>query len=188
MPRWRSQSPPETPCIAQHPAPRIRGAVDAAVAAAFTLAVVEPSMSGLGGRVQILIRTAQGDHVGIDGTTQAPTSYDPDTAPQASYGYDVIGIPGVPAGLLKAHGEYGTLPRSTVMAPAIQYAEDGFELLPAEPTSSGPTAPPTRRVRSSVNRIWPGRCAPSRRRGPTRSTAVPSPRPSRRTWRPMAHP
>ncbi|UCC26652.1 MAG: gamma-glutamyltransferase [Gemmatimonadales bacterium] len=107
-------------------------AVDAAVAAAFTLAVVEPSMSGLGGRVQILIRTPDGEHVGIDGSTQAPSSYDPDTAPQASYGYDVIGVPGVPAGLLKAHGEYGTLPRSTVMAPAIQYAEEGFELLPRE--------------------------------------------------------
>jgi gamma-glutamyltranspeptidase/glutathione hydrolase len=107
-------------------------AVDAAVAAAFTLAVVEPSMSGLGGRVQILIRTPEGQHIGIDGTTQAPSSYDPDTAPQASYGYDVIGIPGVPAGLLAAHGRYGTLPRSTVMAPAIEYAEDGFELLPNE--------------------------------------------------------
>ncbi|MDT8342336.1 MAG: gamma-glutamyltransferase, partial [Longimicrobiales bacterium] len=107
-------------------------AVDAAVAAAFSLAVVEPSMSGLGGRVQILIRTPEGEHVGIDGTTQAPHSYDPDTAPQAGYGYAVIGVPGVPAGLLRAHAQYGTLPRSTVMEPAIRYAEDGFRLLPGE--------------------------------------------------------
>ncbi|HSG48242.1 MAG TPA: gamma-glutamyltransferase, partial [Longimicrobiales bacterium] len=107
-------------------------AVDAAVAAAFSLAVVEPSMSGLGGRVQILIRTPEGEHVGIDGTTQAPLSYDPDTAPQAGYGYAVIGVPGVPAGLLRAHTQYGTLPRSTVMEPAIRYAEDGFRLLPGE--------------------------------------------------------
>lgn len=107
-------------------------AADAAVAAAFALAVVEPSMSGLGGRVQILIRTQDGDHVGIDGTTQAPLSYDPDTAPQAGYGYPVIGVPGVPAGLLRAHAQYGTLPLSTVMEPAIRYAEDGFRLLPGE--------------------------------------------------------
>ena len=107
-------------------------AVDAAVAAAFALSVVEPSMSGLGGRVQILIRTPEGEHVGIDGTTQAPMDYDPDTAPQAAYGYAVIGVPGVPAGLLRAHTEYGTLPRSTVMAPAIRLAEDGFRLLPME--------------------------------------------------------
>jgi gamma-glutamyltranspeptidase/glutathione hydrolase len=107
-------------------------AVDAAVASAFVLAVVEPSMSGIGGRVQILIRTPDGEHVGIDGTTQAPSSYDPDTAPQADYGYAVIGVPGVPAGLLEAHGRFGVLPRSTVMGPAIRLAEEGFELLPLE--------------------------------------------------------
>ncbi len=107
-------------------------AVDAAVAAAFTLSVVEPSMSGLGGRVQILIRTPEGEHHGIDGSTQAPFDYDPDTAPEASYGYGVVGIPGVPAGLLKAHASFGKLPRGTVMAPAIRYAEEGFALLPGE--------------------------------------------------------
>jgi gamma-glutamyltranspeptidase/glutathione hydrolase len=107
-------------------------AVDAAVAAAFALAVVEPSMSGLGGRTQILIRTPDGAHHGIDGTTQAPASYDPDTAPQASYGYATIGVPGVPAGLLRALEEHGSLPRGTVMQPAILYAEEGFELLPGE--------------------------------------------------------
>jgi gamma-glutamyltranspeptidase / glutathione hydrolase len=107
-------------------------AVDAAVAAAFVLAVVEPSMSGLGGRAQILIRTPDGEHHGIDATTQAPVSYDPDSAPQASYGYPTVGVPGVPAGLLRALDEFGTLPRATVMAPAITYAAEGFELLPGE--------------------------------------------------------
>jgi gamma-glutamyltranspeptidase/glutathione hydrolase len=109
-------------------------AVDAAVAAAFALSVVEPSMSGLGGRVQMLVRMADGRYAGIDGTTQAPATYDPDTAPQASYGYPTVGVPGVPAGLLKALDQYGTLDRATVMAPAIRLAEEGFELLPGEAT------------------------------------------------------
>lgn len=107
-------------------------AVDAAVAAAFVLAVVEPSMSGLGGRAQILIRTPDGAHHGIDATTQAPAEYDPDTAPQASYGYPTVGVPGVPAGLLTALEEFGSLSRATVMAPAIDHAENGFALLPGE--------------------------------------------------------
>ncbi len=107
-------------------------AVDAAVAAAFALSVVEPTMSGLGGRAQILIRLADGTHVGIDGTTQAPATYDPDTAPQAAYGYPTVGVPGVPAALLQALETHGTLPRATVMEPAITLAEDGFDLLPNE--------------------------------------------------------
>ena len=49
-------------------------AVDAAVAAAYALAVVEPSMSGIGGRAQILIHTSEGEIYGIDATTQAPSS------------------------------------------------------------------------------------------------------------------
>ncbi len=107
-------------------------AVDAAVAAAFALAVVEPSMSGLGGRAQILIRTPDGEYHGIDATTQAPATYDPDTAPQAGYGYPTIGVPGVPAGLLKAHAEFGSLPLAAVMAPAIRLAAQGFTMLPGE--------------------------------------------------------
>lgn len=107
-------------------------AVDAAVAAAFALAVVEPTMSGLGGRAQILIRLPDGAHVGIDGTTQAPATYDPDTAPQAGYGYPTVGVPGVPAALLRALEEHGSLDRATVMAPAIALAEDGFDVLPGE--------------------------------------------------------
>jgi gamma-glutamyltranspeptidase/glutathione hydrolase len=107
-------------------------AVDAAVAAAFALAVVEPSMSGLGGRAQILIRLPDGRHVGIDGTTQAPSTYDPDTAPQASYGYPTVGVPGVPAALLEALASHGRLDRATVMVPAIELARDGFPLLPGE--------------------------------------------------------
>jgi len=102
------------------------------VATAFALAVVEPSMSGLGGRAQILIRTPDGEYHGIDATTQAPLTYDPDTAPQAAYGYPTVGVPGVPAGLLKAHSEFGSLPLAVVMAPAIELAAQGFTILPGE--------------------------------------------------------
>lgn len=107
-------------------------AADAAVAAAFSIAVVEPSMNSIGGRNQILVRLPNGDVLGIDGTTQAPWDYDYDTAPQAGYGYPVIGVPGAVAGLLKLHSEHGSLPLETVMQPAIDYAERGFRLLPGE--------------------------------------------------------
>ncbi|MCJ7628843.1 MAG: gamma-glutamyltransferase, partial [Longimicrobiales bacterium] len=101
-------------------------AADAAVAAAFAIAVVEPTMNSIGGRTQILVRLADGQIRGIDATTQAPATYDPETAPQAGYGYAVIGVPGAVAGLVRLQGEFGTLPLETVMQPAIRYAREGF--------------------------------------------------------------
>lgn len=107
-------------------------AADAAVAAAFAISVVEPSMNSIGGRNQILIRTPGGGVAGIDGTTSVPLGYDPATAPRAAYGYPTVGVPGSVAGLMRLHEEYGSLPLTTIMAPAIDYAAHGFRLLPGE--------------------------------------------------------
>jgi len=107
-------------------------AVDAAVASAFALAVVEPSMNGIGGRMQAIVRLPNGDIHGIDGTTQAPMRYDTATSPPVRYGYGVIGIPGVVAGLTKLLEEHGSLPLEVVMKPAIKYAKKGFPILKGE--------------------------------------------------------
>ena len=115
-------------------------AADAAVAAAFAVSVVEPSMNSIGGRTQILVRTADGVFHGIDATTQAPDTYDPDTAPQAGYGYPTVGLPGAVAGLTRLLQEHGTLPLATVMEPAIRYASEGFALLPGEAARQASTA------------------------------------------------
>ncbi len=107
-------------------------AVDAAVAAAFSLAVVEPSMSGIGGRTQILIYSPETGFHGIDGTTAAPSDYDYENAPKKRYGYPSIGIPGVVKGLTKALNEHGSLSRMVVMNPAIETAEKGHPLISGE--------------------------------------------------------
>ncbi len=106
-------------------------AFDAAVAAGFSLAVVEPSMSGIGGRLQALYRQSDGQIGGVDAATQVPQGYTSSDNKYA-HGYPTIGIPGVVAGLLKLHNEHGKLPLTKVMQPAIDYAENGFELLPGE--------------------------------------------------------
>jgi len=103
-------------------------AVDAAVAAAFALAVAEPTQSGLGGRTQILIRTAGGTVHGIDGTTQVPAGYDPLRAPQGEHGHGAVGIPGTVAALTRALAEHGSLPLEVVIAPALGWARDGIAL------------------------------------------------------------
>ena len=107
-------------------------AMDAAVAAAFTLAVVEPSMSGIGGRAQILIYTPTRGVHGIDATTQAPEYYKFDDTLGVEYGYQTIAAPGVVKGLTDGLSEFGSLPLAQVMDPAIGYAQNGFKLLPGE--------------------------------------------------------
>jgi len=107
-------------------------AMDAAVAAAFTLSVVEPSMSGIGGRAQILIYTSTGGVHGIDATTQAPPFYKFKDTLAVEYGYETIAVPGVVKGLTDGLSEFGSLPLAQVMTPAISYANNGFTLLPGE--------------------------------------------------------
>ncbi len=107
-------------------------AFDAAVASAFALSVVEPSMSGIGGRLQVIYKQAGGDIFGIDATTQIPESFKTEGEELPSYGYSTIGIPGVVAGLIKLHEENGVLDIKTVMEPSISLAEDGFYLYPGE--------------------------------------------------------
>jgi gamma-glutamyltranspeptidase/glutathione hydrolase len=108
-------------------------AVDAAVATSFALAVVENSMNGLGGRLQILLRDADGEITGIDGQTQLGSTYEgPWTL--AFSGVEIVGVPGMVAGLTKLHQKYGSKPLEEVMAPAIRYAREGYAILPGEVT------------------------------------------------------
>ena len=106
-------------------------AFDAAVAAAFSLAVVEPSMSGIGGRLQSIFQTQDGIISGIDASTEVPILYKP-TEEKHSYGYPTIGIPGVVAGLVKLQKDNGVLTLKEVLGPAIRYAKEGFLILPGE--------------------------------------------------------
>ena len=111
-------------------------AFDAAVAAAFTLSVVEPSMSGIGGRLQSIYQTQDGKVSGVDASTEVPIQYKP-SEEKHSYGYPTIGIPGVVAGLIKLQKENGVLSLKEVLAPAIKYAKEGFSVLPGEAIRQG---------------------------------------------------
>jgi len=108
-------------------------AIDAAVATAFALSVVEPTMSGLGGRTQLLIRTADGTFDAIDGTTQIP-AHPPPAGDAREEGYTTIAVPGTVAALALAQQRHGRLPLADVMETAITLAEEGFRLPDPEAT------------------------------------------------------
>jgi gamma-glutamyltranspeptidase / glutathione hydrolase len=104
-------------------------AVDAAVATAVALSVVEPMMSGLGGDgFYQVFDHASGCAVVFNGTGPAPSAATPE---RYSGGIPRIGplsvsVPGTVAGLDAMHRRFGRLPWRDLFAEAIAYARDGF--------------------------------------------------------------
>lgn len=122
-------------------------AVDAAVAAAFVMGVVEPFTSGAGGVASMVVSFAdRGSAVVIDGSTTAPRAAREDmyellpggTAGMYGWpatrgnehhlGYRSVAAPGAAACLCHAVERYGRLGLARVMAPAIGIAEEGFDV------------------------------------------------------------
>ena len=104
-------------------------AVDAAVATSFALHVVEPYMSGPGGVATLLV-FHRGRREAVVSAGRMPAAADPAqvTADDLKAGPRSIGVPGLVAATLGLHERHGSVPRATVMAPAIRLAEDGFPL------------------------------------------------------------
>lgn len=112
-------------------------AVDAAVATGFALAVTYPDAGNLGGGGFMVIRLADGRVVTNDHRERAPGAAQRDMYLDASGNvvaglstqtHLAAGVPGSVAGMLDVLEKYGTLPRKTVMAPAIRLASEGFVL------------------------------------------------------------
>ena len=108
-------------------------AFDAAVAAAFALGVCEPAASGLGGQTMLLLHDAgQGRTVALDGSSRAPNramaeAFE-DGRAERRRGYCATTVPSTPAVLDYVRATYGTLPLRTLLEPAIQLADDGYEI------------------------------------------------------------
>jgi gamma-glutamyltranspeptidase/glutathione hydrolase len=104
-------------------------AVDAAVATALTLTVVEPMMSGLGGDgfYQVYWQ-ATGRAVVFNGSGPAPAAATPEryAAGIPRIGPLSVSVPGMLAGLDMMHREFGRLAWSDLFAETIAYARDGF--------------------------------------------------------------
>lgn len=116
-------------------------AVDAAIATQLVLTLVEPQSSGIGGGTFMMY---------FDHKTNTLTSFDGrETAPEnadetlfldkhgkavkwieAVVGGRSVGVPGVLHAFANAHEQYGKLPWSELFKPAIQLAEQGFEVSP----------------------------------------------------------
>jgi gamma-glutamyltranspeptidase/glutathione hydrolase len=128
-------------------------AIDAAVAAALTAAVVAPYQCGIAGYGgHMTIATPGGRKVTtIDFNTAAPKASTPDMFPVQSdgnvkddmntYGWLASGVPGTLAGLQLALNRYGSQTLDELLQPAIRYAENGFPVSKSFATSIQQSAP-----------------------------------------------
>jgi gamma-glutamyltranspeptidase / glutathione hydrolase len=113
-------------------------AVDAAIAAAFSLAVTYPEAGNIGGGGFMLLHV-DGKSEFIDYRETAPLQShrdmyldeNGDVIPRSSLtGHRAAGVPGTVAGLWLAHQRYASLPWSELIAPAIELARSGFVVSP----------------------------------------------------------
>ncbi|MDX1346651.1 MAG: gamma-glutamyltransferase [Thiomicrorhabdus chilensis] len=121
-------------------------AVDAAVAAGFVLAVTYPEAGNLGGGGFMTLYTRPADSQKGDITSQTYFLDYREKAPKAAHrdmyldkegkvipyrslvGYQASGVPGTVMGFWQVHQSFGSLPWRTLMQPAIDLAEQGFEV------------------------------------------------------------
>lgn len=95
-------------------------AVDAAIATSFAISVVEPYASGIGGGGSTLLAGPGMDPTGYD--------YREVVAEDGSIPSSGTGIPGMVDGMSTLHEEHGSMEWSELLAPAIELADDGFEV------------------------------------------------------------
>ena len=114
--------------------------IDAAIAASFAISVERPQSTGLGGGGFMVFHEARtGRDYAIDFRERAPgratermylDSRGEIVKKRSTDGILAVAVPGLVAGLLEIHQGFGSLPIAQVMQPAIDLAENGFEIYP----------------------------------------------------------
>lgn len=110
-------------------------AIDAAIATAAVLTVVEPNSNSIGGDSFALVWTDGRLH-GLNASGPSPASITLDYFQQhgyedvPTYGVLPVTVPGTPASWAALSERFGRLPLTEVLQPAIEYAEQGFPVSP----------------------------------------------------------
>ncbi|MBC97889.1 MAG: gamma-glutamyltransferase [Halobacteriovoraceae bacterium] len=115
-------------------------AIDAAAAVSFCISVERPQSTGIGGGGFLVFKSPEMEKpVTFDFREKAPLLADSkmyldkegkEIKGKSLNGIFAGGVPGLVAGIVEIHKEYGSLPLATVMQPAIDLAEKGFKVYP----------------------------------------------------------
>ncbi len=108
-------------------------AVDAAIAANAALGLMEPTGCGIGGDLFAIVWDSQTQQLyGLNASGRSPKALTLEWFKAngyekiPSYGPLPVTVPGCVDGWFELHKKFGKLPMSEILAPAIQYAEEGF--------------------------------------------------------------
>jgi gamma-glutamyltranspeptidase / glutathione hydrolase len=107
-------------------------AVDAALAAAIALVVVEPSGNGLGSDAFAIVLDGRELH-GLNASGRSPAGWTPErfgNGPMPERGWDSVTVPGAVSAWVDLSNRFGKLPFATLLEPAIDLAERGFHVSP----------------------------------------------------------
>ncbi|MBA3624341.1 MAG: gamma-glutamyltransferase family protein [Methylibium sp.] len=108
-------------------------AIDAALAAAITLTVVEPTMNGIGGDAFALVWDGQALH-GLNACGRAPAAWNPKrfagSAEMPKIGWESVTVPGVVSSWVALSERFGALPFEDLFVDALRHARDGFPVSP----------------------------------------------------------
>ncbi len=108
-------------------------AVDAALAAAIALTVVEPVSNGIGGDVFAIVWDGEKLH-GLNGSGRAPAAWSlerfANLAAMPETGWDTVTVPGAVSAWVMLAERFGKLPFAELFVSAIEYAERGFLVSP----------------------------------------------------------
>jgi gamma-glutamyltranspeptidase/glutathione hydrolase len=114
-------------------------AMDAAIAANAVLGLVEPTGAGVGGDLFALVWDPGDKRLfGYNGSGRSPAGLSLETARSRAaengylprFGAVSVSVPGCVDGWFALHGRFGRLSMSDLLAPAIQYAREGFPVTP----------------------------------------------------------
>jgi len=108
-------------------------AVDAALAAAIALSVVEPTNNGVGGDLFALVWDGAQVH-GLNASGWSPAQWTRERfsghVRMPSEGWDAVTVPGQVAGWAALHARFGRRPFASLFEPALRHATQGFAVSP----------------------------------------------------------
>jgi gamma-glutamyltranspeptidase/glutathione hydrolase len=107
-------------------------AVDAAIATAAALTVVEPTSNGIGSDAFAIVHDGE-SILGLNASGRSPAALTLDALPDKTmpkYGWLPVTVPGAVSAWASLHERFGKLPFERLMQPAIEYAERGFQVSP----------------------------------------------------------